>query len=265
MRHSTMRLWAVCTGVGLGLAGVTAPALADVPGFRVRVTAPATFRADGAAKTLTAVATSEQLRCRKVRWTLLVRGGDVPLERIRVTRVEDNGEFPTSVAVNRDTATIVDEQLDPGTLCRTQTVTGRWQIAFSGPEGGEVRFEVRAFDAQNTLLTTSSATTEVASRVATSSPSPSPSRTSASPEPTEDDPQEETDEPTGQAEPAEETPSASALVPASADDSSALGPGLIVGGVFFLLGLILLLRLRARTRSARGRAGTPPTGFYTMP
>ncbi|GIE87702.1 hypothetical protein [Actinoplanes regularis] len=260
MRHSTMRLLAVCTGVGLGAAGVTTPALADVPGFGVRVTAPATFQADGAAKTLTAVATSEQLRCRKVRWTLLVRGGDVPLERIRVARVEDNGEFPTRVAVNGDTATIVDEQLDPGTLCRNRTVTGRWQIAFSGNDGGEVRFEARAFDAQNTLLTTSSATTEVATRVATSSPSPS--RTTASPEPTEDEPTEETDEPT---EPADQTRSASALVPASAGDSNVLGPGLIVGGVFFLLGLVLLLRLRSRTRQARRRAATPPTGFYTMP
>jgi hypothetical protein len=267
VRHLTALLWATLAGAALGASGLTAPAQADVPGFSLTITAPATFQAGGNTKTVTAVATSDQARCRKVRWTLVVRGGDVPLNRIAVTRVEDTGEFPTQVSVSGDTATIVDQQVDPGTLCRNRTVTGKWQVRFGGNDGGEVRLEVRATDAQNTLLTTSNATTEVTTKVATSSPTPTPSRTTASPtpkpsetsEPAEDEPVEETAEP-----PVNET-SATALVPASTDQSNLLGPGLIVGGVFFFLGLLLLLRLRARTKEARRDAQTLPTGFYTMP
>jgi hypothetical protein len=264
VRHSTALLWATIAGFALGTAGTAAPAHADVPGFDVRVSAPATFKASGNTKTLTAVVTSDQRVCRKVRFTLVIRGGDVPLDRVRVSRFEDSGEFPTRADVNGDTATLVDEQLDPGTLCRNRTVTGRWQVGFGGRNGGEVRFEVQAFDAQGTLLTTGGATTEVTGQVATSfpsaSPTPEPSRTTASPEP--DD--EET-EPAATTRPgANATESAAALAPVS-DDSNLLGPGLIVGGVLFFLGLLLLLRLRARTREARREAETLPTGFYTMP
>ncbi|GAA4586873.1 hypothetical protein BJY16_008049 [Actinoplanes octamycinicus] len=262
MRHSTALLWAVLAGSALGAAGTTAPAAADVPGFGVRLTAPATFKSGGNTKTLTAVVTSDQRACRKVRFSLVVRAGSVPLDRIRVTRFEDSGEFPTQLRVDGDTATLVDERLDPGTLCRNRTVTGRWQVGFSGRDGGEVRFEVQAFDERDTLLSAGGAGTEVTGQVATSSPTPS--KTSASPEPTETG--EETEapadsEPTGDPTP---TRTAGALAPAS-EDSNLLGPGLIVGGVFFFLGLLLLLRLRARTRAARQRAETLPTGFYTMP
>jgi hypothetical protein len=263
VRHFTALLWATLAGAALGAAGVTAPAQADVPGFSVRVTAPATVKAGGGTKTLTAVATSDQRQCRKVRWTLVVRGGDVPLSQIRVTRFEDAGEFPARVSVDGDTATLVDEQVDPGTLCQGRTVTGKWQIGVSGRDGGRIRFEVRAFDGTNTLLSTSGANTEVTGVVATSSPTPARS----SPAPAETSPDEEaddeaTDEPTV---PANRTTSAVALNPASSDDSNLLGPGLVVGGVFFFLGLILLLRLRSRTREARREAQTVPTGFYTMP
>lgn len=264
MRHLTALLWVTLTGAAFGASGLAAPAQADVPGFKVAITTPATFQAGGTAKTVTAVATSDQARCRKVRWTLVVRGGDVPLNRIQVARFEDSGEFPTQVSVDGDTATIVDQQFDPGTLCRNRTVTGKWQVKFSGNDGGEVRFEVRATDAQNTQLTTGSATTEVTTKVATASPTPTPSKTTASPKPSPteaiDDPVEETEEP-----PINETTSAAALIPASTDQSNLLGPGLIVGGVFFFLGLILLLRVRTRTKEARREAGTMPTGFYTMP
>ncbi|GAA2883430.1 hypothetical protein Acy02nite_07090 [Actinoplanes cyaneus] len=265
MRHLTALFAATLAGAALGASSLTAPARADVPGFALSITAPATFQAGGNAKTVTAVATSDQARCRKVRWTLVVRGGEVPLNRIGVTRVEDSGEFPTQVSVNGDTATIVDQQLDPGTLCRNRTVTGKWQLRVSGNDGGEVGLEVRAADAVNTQLTSNTATTEVTTKVATASPTPKPSRTTASPsaEPTEE---EAEDEPTEAAvKPPVNTTSATALVPASAGQSNLLGPGLIVGGVFFFLGLLLLLRLRARTKEARREAGTLPTGFYTMP
>ncbi|GIF04156.1 hypothetical protein [Actinoplanes siamensis] len=261
MRHLTALLWATLAGAALGVTGGTASALADVPGFGVRVAAPATVKAGGTTKTLTAVATSEQRRCQKVRWTLVVRGGDVPLDRIRVTRFEDTGEFPTQVSIDGDTATVVDRQLDPGSLCRGRTVTGRWRIGVAGRDGGQVRFEVRAVDVAGTVLGSGAAASEVTGVVATSSPSPRPSRTSASPEPTE----EEELATAGPGIPTNETTSAAALTPASSNDSNLLGPGLIAGGVFFFLGLVLLLRLRARTREARRRERTAPTGFYTMP
>ncbi|WP_436529956.1 hypothetical protein [Actinoplanes sp. HUAS TT8] len=268
MRHLTALLGATLAGAALGAGGLTAPARADVPGFSVAITTPATFQAGGGAKTVTAVATSDQARCRKVRWTLVVRGGDVALNQIRVARFEDSGDFPTRVSVQGDTATIVDQQLDPGNLCRNRTVTGKWQVQFSGNTGGEVRFEVRADDAQNTRLTTGSATTEVTTKVATTAPTPSPTptRTTASPSPKPSATETDEDEPIdATVEPPINRTSATALVPASTDQSNLLGPGLIVGGVFFLLGLLLLLRLRARTKEARRQARTLPTGFYTMP
>jgi hypothetical protein len=266
VRHLTALLWATLAGAALGAGGLTAPADADVPGFSVRLTTPATFQAGGTTKTVTAVASSDQARCRKVRWSLVVNGGKVSLAQIRVTRVENNREFATQVSTSGNVATIIDDQVDPGTLCRGRTVTGQWLVGFTGRDGGEVRFEVRADDEQNTRLTSISNTTEVTSKVATASPSPTPSRTTRSPSPsaspTGDDPIEEVIEPTL---PANRTTSASALVPASTDQSNLLGPGLIVGGVFFFLGLIMLLRLRSRTKAARIEEQTLPTGFYTMP
>ncbi|WP_161790701.1 hypothetical protein [Actinoplanes utahensis] len=46
---------------------------------------------------------------------------------------------------------------------------------------------------------------------------------------------------------------------------SLLGPGLIVGGICVFLGVLLLLRLRARARQVRIEEQTTPTGFYSMP
>ncbi|WP_189335936.1 hypothetical protein [Actinoplanes ianthinogenes] len=262
MRPSTALLCAALAGSAIGAAGTTTPARADVPGFGVRLTAPATFKASGNTKTVTAVVTSDQRDCRKVRFTLIVQGGSVPLDQIRVTRFEDSGAFPTRIGLDGDTATVTDQQLDPGTLCRNRTVTGRWQVGFTGRDGGEVRFEVRAFDEQNTLLSASGAGTEVTGQVATSSPTPKPSKTTAEPEETETEAPADT-APANRTTP---TQTVAALTPTSGEgDSNVLGPGLIVGGVFFFLGLLLLLRVRARTREARRRAETLPTGFYTMP
>ncbi|MEU4557841.1 hypothetical protein AB0F72_05610 [Actinoplanes sp. NPDC023936] len=276
MRHGTARLRTSLAGtsfvgtslVGAVLAGAAlsttleAPARADEPGFSVRVTAPETFAAGRSAQTVTAVVTSENRRCRKVRWALLVHSG-LQDDQLRVVRVEDDGEFRTTTSTEGVTTTILDAQLDPGTLCRGRTVTGRWQVAFTGPDAGPVQFEARAFDARDTLLTAGGATTQVESDTPPS-PSPSPSR-SASPEP---DPDEESTE-----APVAETPAAGADDTASGDpqaalvseDSFLLGPGLIVGGVFVFLGVLLLLRIRSRARAARQRARQVPTGFYTMP
>ncbi|MEU4626748.1 hypothetical protein AB0G04_43050 [Actinoplanes sp. NPDC023801] len=253
MRHRIIALaGAVVAAVVLNTLAWTPPAAADVPGFSVRVTAPERFTAGRSAATVTAVATSENRRCRKVRWVLLVRT-PVDAGQLRVNRVEDDGRFAATASTEGDTTTIIDDALDPGTLCRGRTVTGRWQIAFDGPDGGDVRFEARAFDAGQTLLTTAGASATVRGEQA-GGPSAEPSEEADE----EDAPREDT----GPVIPSESDESQTALV---AEESTLLGPGLIVGGICVFLGVLLLLRLRTRSRTARIESQTLPTGFYRMP
>src|SRR5690349_2096548 len=94
MRHFVTAFGAVLAGAILSTA-IEAPARADVPGFSVRVTAPGDFTAGEAAKTVTAVVTSENRRCRKVRWALLVHSG-LDDDQLKVIRVEEDGEFATT-------------------------------------------------------------------------------------------------------------------------------------------------------------------------
>jgi hypothetical protein len=261
MRHRiTVLACAVVAGAVLNALAWVAPAAAEVPGFSVRVTAPDRFTAARAAQTVTAVVTSESRRCRKVRWVLLVRS-PVDAGQLRVTRVEDDGEFDTSTSADGDTTTIIDEALDPGTLCRGRTVTGRWQVAFDGPDGGDVRFEAQAFDDQETLLTRAVVSSTVRGRQA-ATPSAEPSESPAGEDEDAGDGGDAGDEDdrAAIAPPSDETQTA--LV---ADETSLLGPGLIVGGICVFLGVLLLLRLRSRSRVARIEEQTLPTGFYRMP
>jgi hypothetical protein len=256
MRHRIIALvGAVVAGAVLNALAWTPPAAAEVPGFTVRVAAPDRFTAGRDAATVTAVVTSDNRRCRKVRWVLVVRT-EVSADQLRVTRVEDDGEFATSAGTEGDTTTIVDDALDPGTLCRGRTVTGRWQIAFDGPDGGDVQFEARAFDGEQTLLTTAGASATIRGERA-ASPSAEPSdepdeKEEAAPEKEETGPVLDQD--------SEEPPAA--LV---AEESTLLGPGLIIGGICVFLGVLLLLRLRTRARTARFESEALPTGFYRMP
>ncbi|GGN82051.1 hypothetical protein GCM10010112_59150 [Actinoplanes lobatus] len=260
MRHRITALTgAVIAGAVVNTVVWAAPAAADVEGFNVRVTAPDRFTAGRNAQVVTAVVTSENRQCRKVRWALLVHSRIDP-GQLQVTRFEDNGPFATTDQTEGVTTTIVDNDLDPGEACRGRTVTGRWQVGFAGPEGGDVRFEVRAFDAENTLLTAGGAAARVRGEVeAEASPSATPEE-SAAPEESEEAAPEETREPTRAVADPDETETA--LV---ADDTTLLGPGLIVGGVCVFLGVLLLVRLRARARQARQDAQSTPTGFYRMP
>ncbi|MEV0899829.1 hypothetical protein [Actinoplanes sp. NPDC049802] len=257
MRHRIIALTgAVLAGAVLNTVVWAAPAAADVDGFSVRVTAPDSFTAGRAGQTVTAVVTSENRQCRKVRWALLMHSRIDP-GQYQVTRFEDDGPFRTTDRTEGITTTIVDNDLDPGTSCRGRTVTGRWRVAFTGPEGGDVQFEVRAFDAGDTLLTAGGAAAQVRGEVKAA---PSPSETSAEPS-----------DPPAANQPAGERPTRAAIEPEEtetalvAEDTTLLGPGLIVGGVFVFLGVMLLVRLRTRARRARLEAQTAPTGFYSMP
>ncbi|WP_250037948.1 hypothetical protein [Paractinoplanes maris] len=270
MRHPTRaggRISAVLVVTALVLAGTITPAPADVPGFEVKVgQAPSTFTI-GKAGTLTAVASTDRgRRCLKVRWALSVETKGVSLDQVRVTRVENGQSFPVRAGVQGEAATVVDERLDPGQLCRDRTVTGRWDISFTGPDDGEVIFGAQAFDGTGRLLSSTGTEARVISPVAAK---PSPSAT-PSPTPTETAPaaEEETEEAVADEPPAGETSTdAAALTPASST-SNVLGIGLIVGAVMVFLGVGMLLRLRVRNRrqpALQAETQSLPTGFYSMP
>ncbi|GIE00463.1 hypothetical protein Adu01nite_18130 [Paractinoplanes durhamensis] len=266
MRHLGARALTALALVAASLAWAS-PASADVQGFAVSIGQnPATFTIGKQARTLTAVATTDrQRRCVKVRWSLTVRTDGVSLDQLKITRIEDDQSFRVRAQLDNDAARIVDAQLDPGQLCRDQTVTGRWDIAFAGPDDGQVTFEAQALDAAGRVLATTSTTSRVVTAVA-AKPSAS---ASASPSPSATDPDEQIDQPVADATtPAGNKTSAAALNPASGTPS-VLGPGLIIGAVLVFLGVALLLRIRTRNRKSDPAWQTEtqalPTGFYSMP
>ncbi|WP_127509454.1 hypothetical protein [Actinoplanes solisilvae] len=269
MRHLTRvgaRIGAVLVAVAVTAVALGSPAQADVPGFQVKVgQAPATFTIGKNAKSLTAVVSTDRQgrRCFKVRWALTVETKGISLDQVRVTRVESGKAFAVRAGSRGDAATLVDERPDPGELCRDRTVTGRWDIAFTGPDDGEVTFGVQALDGTGRVLSSSGAQARVVSPVA-ARPSKSPSAT-PKPVPTEDAPDEAAvaDQPTEPASSAD----AAALNPASSS-SNVLGIGLIVGALMVFLGVGMLLRLRSRNRrgaAIRSETQAMPTGFYSMP
>lgn len=268
MRHLAARLTTALALVAASLAW-TSPASAALPGFAVDIgQSPATFTIGKDASTLTAIASTDRpgRRCLKVRWSLTVRTDGISLDQLRINRVEDGKSFQVRAQLTDDTARITDVQFDPGQLCRDQTVTGRWDIAFTGPDNGDVTFQAQALDATGRELATASLNSRVVSPVAAkpTAPSKSPSPTPSA-SPTEGDDEQVADTPTT---PAGRRTSAAALNPASGTPS-VLGPGLIIGAVLVFLGVALLLRIRTRNRKADPAWQTEtqnlPTGFYSMP
>jgi hypothetical protein len=262
-RHPAARVIAALALVAASVAW-GAPARADVPGFDVRIGAsPATFTVGKAARTLTAVISTDRgRRCLKVRWSLVVRAEGVSIDQMRVDRVEDGGSFATQTRITEDGARITDTRADPGQLCRGRTVTGRWDIGFAGPDDGSVTFEARATDFAGRVLSSASTTSRVVTPVA-AKPSATPSKSpSATPSP-----DEETTETTeaAVAPPAGDPPGRTGALKPASSTPSVLGPGLIVGAVLVFLGVGLLLRIRSRNRRASAVATELPTGFYDMP
>ncbi|GAA1634065.1 hypothetical protein [Actinoplanes couchii] len=255
---------AVVAGAVVSAVPFATPASADERGFSVRVSAPGDFTAGRSAETLTAVVTSDNRRCRKVRFVLLMRSR-IDAGQYRVTRVEEDGPFATTDRTEGTTTTFVDNDLDPGTSCRGRTVTGRWQVGFEGPAGGDVQFEVRAFDEQNTLLSSAGANASVEGEEEEEeeerSPSPSPEPSESEEAPVE----EESDQPAApiEQERTADTGGNNADAALIANQSSLLGPGLIVGGICVFLGVMLLIRLRSRARRTQMADRAAPTGFYS--
>lgn len=242
------------------------PANAALPGFQVRVSAPGLFKAGANPRTVEAVVSTDTARrCQKVRWSMLLRvSGGAKLDDIKVTRIENGGEFPLRSQVNGDTARLTDEQQDPGTLCRGQTVTADYDISFAGDTAkGIVTYQVQALNAGNVELAQGSGTSQVAGTVA-ATPKPTPSKT-AKPSPSPSDSagaatadeatDDSTDPPNLAIQPTDAVPAAAGNTP------SLLGPGLIVGALCVFVGVGILLRLRLRSRTPKNQP--LPTGFYS--
>jgi len=262
-------------GVAATLAWSTA-AVADTPGFSVKITqAPQTLTIGKDVRALDASVSTDRdgQRCRKVRWALIVQTQGISLNQIRVGRIENGQSFPVNAQIGADAAQIVDTQLDPGQLCRNQAVTARWEIGFTGPDDGQVAFQVRALDATGRLLASANTGSNVVTPVsATTEPTPSNSRNAQeSPSPSASPSTSFSAEPpqaadvTASQNPINVNPAASA---GRTGGPSVLGPGLIIGAVLVFVGIALLLRLRSRNRRGPAFADDTqmlPTGFYNLP
>jgi hypothetical protein len=255
------------------LLALPSPAGAALPGFQVRLNAPSLFKAGANAKSVEAVVSTDTARrCQKVRWSMLLKVAQgVTFDDVKVTRIEDGREFGLQSQISGDTARLTDTDVDPGVLCRGQTVTARYDISFGADSPhGEIAYQVQALNVANQVLEQATATSQVLGTVAATptakpsetaepSPSPSPSASeSGDAAATGDD--EATDEPTDAA--AAGQPTNVQANPAASESGvpSLLGPGLIVGAVFVLFGVGILMRMRLRNRKPRGHA--MPTSFY---
>jgi hypothetical protein len=260
VRHRAAALLSGVLAIAAATLALPAPAQAAVEGFKVTITQlPDEFEAGAKARTVEVVAsTDNEGRCRKVRWSMVLKVDGVDLDQVKVSRVEENDDFPLQVQTDGDTARLTDVRLDPGSLCRGKTVTARYRVAFDDDADGEVTFRAQAFDAATRLLEEASATSRVAGERAEPSPSPAESESPAPEEP-----------PAADQESAEAGPSPAgpgggdlAVNPASSEGGvpSLLGPGLIVGALLVFAGVGLLLRIRMRGRAPKHQQ--MPTGFY---
>jgi hypothetical protein len=276
MRHRVAARFLTVPALVAASLAWSLPARADVDGFAVNINkAPGTFIVGKDPLTLAAaVSTDRGERCRKVRWQLDIKTDGISIDQLRISRIEDDQPFQVRARVGDEDAQLVDAQLDPGQLCRNQTVSARWDIAFAGPDDGQVDFTVRALDENGRQLSSADMTSQVLTAVSatpTGTPTDSPAE-SPSPTPADDATTGDDGTATGQ-DAATDTPQdnstsrntepVGALNPTSGTPT-VLGPGLIIGAVLVFLGVSLLLRIRTRNRKAAAEAEIP-TGFYTMP
>ncbi|GAB1641238.1 hypothetical protein [Krasilnikovia sp. MM14-A1259] len=271
MRHRAALLSAV-PAVAAAAAFLALPSAASAApgpgpgGAEVRITeAPQALTAGADTRTVTAVVSTDRGgRCRKVRWSAVVRAEGPRLDQVRVERIEDDGAFPVQVQTAGDAARLTDVQFDPGELCKGKTVTARYRVAVDRDASqGRVTLEVQAFDAGTRPLGAAVATATVQGEAASPEPSES-DDAEPSPSPSDsDDPGAAAGDDT--ADPPAKTPAtapAADRAAASSDSSGLLGPGLIVGALLVFAGVGLLLRLRTRNRAAQQHM---PTSFYPAP
>jgi hypothetical protein len=264
VRHRAAALLAGVLAIVAATLALPSPARAAVEGFKVTITQlPDEFKAGAKARTVQVVAsTDNEGRCRKIRWSMVLKVDGVDLDQVKVSRVEDDNDFPLQVQTDGDTARLTDVRFDPGSLCRGKTVTAVYQVAFDDDADGEVTFQAQAFDATTRLLQEASATSKVVGERAAPSPSPSPSPSEApeSPAPEESAAVEESEEAAVPPAGAVGGDLEATTVSSEGGVPSLLGPGLILGALLVFAGIGLLLRIRLRNRPAKHQQ--TPTGFY---
>ena len=149
MRHRAAALLSGVLAIAAATLALPSPAQAAVEGFKVTITQlPDEFEAGAKARTVRwSPPPTTTGRCRKVRWSMVLKVDGVDLDQVKVNRVEDDGDFPLQVQSDGDTARLTDVRFDPGSLCRGQTVTAVYRVAFDDDADGEVTFQAQAFDA----------------------------------------------------------------------------------------------------------------------
>lgn len=232
------------------------PARAEVPGVELKLTkVPAEVEAGEDPEIVeVVVSTDNRGRCQKVRFSLVVGVEGTDPEKVRVNRVEGDDAFPTQAREEGGRTRITDNQVDPGTLCRGRTVTGRYLVSVAGGAAdGKITFDAEAFSAGGTLLEKASGSSDVKGSSA-APPSEKPSEEPSG------EPSEEPSEPAAALPP---PPDSDSRLAAGQDSTpSLLGPGLIVGAVLVLVGVGLLLRVRLRNRSTPKRPQMPGYARY---
>lgn len=282
------RTGALLVGVA-GLAAFGAAPAAAAPGFEVAVTGlPGTFRPGAAAAQVSAVVSTTNDGCRRVRWSLLLRVEGVRPDQVRVDRIEQDGSFPVRVETDGNTARITDNQLDPGTLCPDRTVTAQYRVAVAaGATGGRITLTPEAYDANQRLLAQASAVREIVGDRARPAPTTTPPGRTPTRTPEATGSATATDESVDSIVAADEVGLAGSAVPGGQPPGAGAGRtdatagardgdvkvatvGFVAGGLLLFVGVGLLLRLRQRIADTdeyppgpgRGRPGarTVPRG-----
>jgi hypothetical protein len=155
---------AAASAVAAGAAVAPAtPAPAAARGVTVEIVElPEALVAGGPPARLTVVASrSGGDGCFKVRWSTLLRAEGVRPDQLRVERIEE-GPFPTDVREVGGATRVTDLRFDPGSLCRTRTVTARYELTVAADAAdGRITLRTEAYAADRLLLDSEEASRDV--------------------------------------------------------------------------------------------------------
>lgn len=224
---------------------------------------PDQFVAGAAPGTVTVEVSKARGECGRVRWSMVVRADGLRSGQISVDRIEpDRGSFGVDIQAEADGARITDEQLDPGELCRDETVEATYRFGLPGDAGeGQLSLSIEARDPDGRLLASQDVTRPVA---AAGGRAERPDPTEEADEPAEDAEADPTvDEP---AEPTED-PAVARQAAGDGDDQGGGGVPLawfLIGALMVFLGLSLLLNVRRRQQARDADDGLEPA-FAPVP
>jgi hypothetical protein len=262
VRHRAAAVVSTVLAISAATMALPAAASAAVPGIDLQfLNVPGEFTPGAAARDITAiVAANAQAgpQCRKVRWQLVVRVQGIDPGQARVERVPEDGGSPLQVVRQGDTTRITDVRFDPKSLCpgAAGRVRAPYRVSIDGERTGRITLESRALDAAGRVLQAASVTSKILKaqerrkgQPGQATKAPAANKTSApaaTPSPIAPAGAGAQDSAAPAAPPAGNIPAT--RTSSSSGIPSLLGPGLIVGAVLVLAGLILLLRIRLRNR-----------------